>query len=403
MKKRIESILRGRLVLALGAAAFLGVPAAGGGDVSLVQRVDTLQNKIDTYLAQEQQPELRSDGEYVKLIEGLEYGMEALKKLGNERELKHLAAIADGLRQERKKAQHERQQGAARGGDSEIAEVRRRLGVLRFAVHGFVEAGDHAAAERVELAMRARELAIEGVRGEKLAKVREAAPAREELAGHLARAAQLWDEWGHETKARLLGELAETYAEQARRRQGREGAREREATGLDDLNARLEIVRYALAAHTEAKHPDAQEMLEWLLAIGQAQADGTPPPKISNVRGLSMGTIIELLQGASGLYREWGNGERARQCNQLAEFYARRERERAREREQAQGLEGLGHTGGDDANDDGEGRERGHDAREGEEAEHAAAVRRLTNRVEKLQAELNEVKQALRELGRERR
>ena len=57
----------------------------------------------------------------------------------------------------------------------------------------------------------------------------ERAPAREELSGLLAKAAHLYEEWGKAEHAHALARLAETYADQARRRRGREGEREREA------------------------------------------------------------------------------------------------------------------------------------------------------------------------------
>ncbi len=437
--------------LVLATAALLMTPAVGEDEVSLAQRVDTLQAKVDHYLAQNEEHEHpRSDEEYAELIERLELGMGALRELGKEDALHRLARIADEVRKERQMARDDRgrdrererlpERLTAREGNSEIDVVRKRLKVMRLAVDGYMEVGDVHAAERVEYAMHARELAIEGRRDEEAARIREAAPDREELVGLLRRASHLYQEWGNEKKAGLLLELARTYHEQARRIQqratrgeAREG--ERPATRLDDLNKRLEIVRQALAAHTRLGHADARDILERLLVVGEMQAEGASDQSIAQAaEGLSMGTIIELLQQASAQYREWRLPAQARACNQLAEFYARRERERAggetraepearsrrehsreqleelerAEQETRKALEGIRpqHSRYVDLQRRLEKLERAKQGLQPDRAEQVdrdVLMQKLADRIDVLQSELNEVKQALRKLGVERR
>lgn len=316
------------------AAVLLSLSAAvvRGDERSLVQRVDDLQAKVDGYLQErEPQREGRSDEEYAELIERLELGMQALKELGREDALHQLARIADEVRAERRAAREVRRGGEReeRGdrGRSEVEVVRERLQVMRLAADAFVAADQHDAADLVERAMHARELALEGRRDEEAARIRESAPDRRKLAELLKRAAHLWAEQGHERKAAALAELAGTFAEQERR------AARPDASGpnLDDLKVRLKIVRAALRAHQERQHHDACEILERLLVVGELQAMGASDDSIfAAAKGLEMGTIIELLQHASGAYREWEKAEPAAACAQLAEYYARRERQRER-------------------------------------------------------------------------
>lgn len=449
-QRRIEMKIKTRGTgLMLAAAALLMTPAVGENEGSLVQRIDTLQAKVDNYLAQDEEREqIRSDEAYEELIHRLELGMDALKELGKEDALHHLERIADEVRKERQGARRARRQERAgveqrRVRDearSEIDVVRERLKVMRLAVDAYLEAGDVHAAELVELAMHSRELAIEGRRDEKAASIRERAPDREKLAGLLKRAAHLWAEWGHEKRAGALAELAQTFAEQARRRQERAArgeTREPESTDgrLDDLKVRLEIVRLALGAHARMGHADARDILERLLVVGEMQAEGASDQSIAQAaEGLSMGIIIELLQRASGQFREWDMGERARACNQLAEFYARRERERAQgeagetraepdpryrrehssdqleqleraEQETRKALEGIRpqHSRYELVLRRLEEIEQAKQALQADRVDRDVLMQRLADRVDVLQSELNEVKQALRKLGVERR
>jgi len=391
------------------AAVLLSLSAAGfGGDErTLVQRVDDLQAKVDGYLQEREVPrEGRSDEEYAELIERLELGMQALKDLGREDALHQLARIADEVRAERKAASEGRRRALREErGDrerSEVEVVRERLEVMRLAVDAFVAAGQHDAADLVERAMHARELALEGRRDEEAARIRESAPDRRKLAELLKRASHLWDREGHERKAGALAELARTFAEQA----GREERPEAAAAKLDELKVRLKIVRLALKAHEEQEHHDACEILERLLVVGELQAMGASDESIVQAaRGLEMGTIIELLQRASGAYREWGKDEPAALCGQLAEHYARRERERA-------GATAARADRGEEAP------EAERDRRRLEEIEQAkrevreggtpprdggVALERVQRRLEELQVELDQLRRVVRELCSERR
>ena len=102
---------------------------------------------------------------------------------------------------------------------------------------------------------------------------------------------------------------------------------------LESRAVRLDVVRLARKAHAEAGNGDADAWLERFLHVGELQMVGAGEEEIARAaEGLTMGMAIELLQIAARLYREWGVPDRARVCNDLAEFYTRREHERGRER-----------------------------------------------------------------------
>ena len=98
-------------------------PAVGEDEVSLVQRVDTLQAKVDHYLAQDRERDFRSDEAYVELLERLELGMSALKELRKEDALHNLDRIADEVRKERQAAQRARRRGRERVEEPRVLET----------------------------------------------------------------------------------------------------------------------------------------------------------------------------------------------------------------------------------------------------------------------------------------
>lgn len=210
----------------------------------------------------------------------------------------------------------------------EVREVRRRLAVMRYAVDVLAEEGRHDHAHLVELAMHSRELTIEGRRDEEAQRIREAAPDRAQLSECLAYAADLCEERGREEKAQALEELAGVYREQWERRLPREpGFAEGDGAELQDLEPRVEILRWAAAAFDEAGEKRLANRMNRFVHVGELQLQGADEGEILGAfDGLEMGTAIELLQGASRLYEERGWEGRAGACRELAEFYARRER-----------------------------------------------------------------------------
>lgn len=344
------------LTLALGAAGATGGPALGQDVEELRHEVEELRLKVEALLEQhearppaplpEARPErrARTDAEYEGLIERLELGMSALRELGKVNEFERVMAIANDVRAERQAA---RESGDERRGEpgaerereesEEVRTVRRRLDVMRLAVEAFLEAGDERAAQRVELAMHARELALEGRRDEKAQRIRESAPDRGALAELLAAAAELHRGWGHPDRAGMLLELSRVFAEQAdgQRRAEQEGrTSERGAAGtggLDALGRRVEILRLARGAFAEAGDERAARSLEGAIHYGELALEGAGDEALGRAAQEvpSLGSLVEMLQGAARMYREWGSAERADACTALAELYARRERARS--------------------------------------------------------------------------
>ncbi len=223
----------------------------------------------------------------------------------------------------------ELEESAQRGGrqeSDEIRTVRRRLRVMRAAVEAYMEVGDHAAAEIVERAMHARELAIAGRRDEEAQRIREAAPNRAQLAEALMGAADLYKEWGKTEPAQALTELAEVYLKQWQQRQLRAEESEAAAANFESLATRLAIIRHARAAFAEKGDERNVKSLEHAIHFGELALSGASEDQLKEAAQKlpSMSRLIEQLHWASRQYREWGHGERAAACKSLADYYLQR-------------------------------------------------------------------------------
>lgn len=283
-----------------------------------------------------------SDERLASLIERLEVGMSALEELECHDALDIVRRIANELREERA----QRHGKPPREENEEIKTVRRRLKVMRTAVDAFLEANRREEAELVEHAMHARELILEGRRGEEANRIRETAPNRGQLAETLGAAAKLYKKWNMPDRAEALAELAKTYAKQWERRQRaeREGrVRERErrretGEGLDSLATRVEIIRYARDAFAEAGDSKNVKVLNGVIHYGELALEGVSDERLSKaVEAVpSKANLIEYMNWAARKYGEWGRGERAGACRSLAEYYSRQlqaEREGGEEHE----------------------------------------------------------------------
>lgn len=333
-----------------------------------------------TIVADERDPP--TDERLESLIKRLEIGMSALKELERRDALEIMQRIANELRQERARGRGERKQEES----EEVKTVRHRLKVMRTAVKAFLEADRREAAELVEHAMHARELAIEGRRGEEANKIRETAPNRGQLSETLRAAANLYKKWDMPDRAEALAELAETYAKQWKRqqraeREGRVTERERESgKGLDSLATRIEIIRYARDAFREAGDERNVKVLEGVVHYGELALEGANDEQLSKAAEAvpSKANLVEYMTWAAHKYSEWGRGERAGACRRLAEFYARQlgaeqreggeEREVKRERDRTQ-----------------EGR-----------------IRELEEKIGLMERQIEELKRALREVERDK-
>jgi len=116
----------------------------------------------------------------------------------------------------------ERDEGRAREerSMSEREVALHQLEVMRIALHGLREAERGDAVEMLNLAIRAREMMLEGRRDEEAQRVRERAPNRQQLVEILSMASKLWREFDNADKSVAVGRLAEQLG--SRLRQDRE-------------------------------------------------------------------------------------------------------------------------------------------------------------------------------------
>ncbi|MBK8979865.1 MAG: hypothetical protein IPM29_28540 [Planctomycetes bacterium] len=209
--------------------------------------------------------------------------------------------------------------------DPELRGLRRQLATLRAAAETHTQAGDEAAAESVRRAMHRIELQIQ------LARAREAEPEPAEMRELLARAARLRNAQGNAEVAKGLADLARTWGAPERGADRTEPAPR--PLDLDQLGHRIEVLKMAHAAFRNAGKGDAADYTARFVHVAKLQLQGlqgVDPETIRQaVEGLDTGRTIELLRAASGLFEAAGKARPARACNALADWYARRERERA--------------------------------------------------------------------------
>ncbi len=129
----------------------------------------------------------------------------------------------EGREREERERRRERDEGRARRErpKSEREVVLHQLEVMRMALPALKEAERGDAVELLTLAIRAREVMLEGRRDEEAQSIRERAPNREHLVEILSMAAKLWREFGNAEKGAVVGQLAEQMLG-AKRRQVRE-------------------------------------------------------------------------------------------------------------------------------------------------------------------------------------
>lgn len=265
-------------------------------------------------------------GELEEILHGLEYGMEALEKLGRREELHMLARVAEEVRAEMTGGRKER-----RPTEKEIGL--QQIETMRLAMKAVLEAGRKDTAEILEHAIHARELAMEGRRDEEAMGIRKSAPELGVQVEILMYAADLWNEFGHEEKAAIVRELSEVFRKKLERQ--RKGS-ERERGGEEGELARhqIEVMESALHVLREAEKEDAAYILKRAIQT-----------RIVNVQGLKGGEAdivrertpplehqVEVLGLASRLCREWGMEEKAHAIGSLAEqMWAGRKEKAGRE------------------------------------------------------------------------
>ena len=201
-----------------------------------------------------------------------------------------------------------------------------QLEVMRTALHALKEANRGDAAELLTLAIRAREMMLEGRRDDEAHAVREKAPNREQLAEILSMAARLWREFDRAEKSAVVGQLAEQMAAVRRPR-----ASEREHRGESERDVvlrQIKIMRYALHALAETEKKDAADLLERAIHSRELALEGRRDEEAMRIRqgAPSRGAQIEILMFAEKILKELGQTERAVAVGRLAEEMRGRER-----------------------------------------------------------------------------
>ncbi len=140
--------------------------------------------------------------------------------------------------------------------------------VMRMALPALREAGHHDSAELLHRAIRAREVQLEGRMDREAVEIRRRSPTVAQQIELLAYAADVWREFGHEEKARVVGELAERmHASWQRSQDGprdepRRNTRERPQGRRDAVMPRIEELEQRLAEIEQG----LDEIKAWLRA-----------------------------------------------------------------------------------------------------------------------------------------
>jgi hypothetical protein len=134
----------------------------------------------------------------------------------------------EGREQEDRERRRERDEGRAKGERpmSEREVALHQLEVMRMALHALKEANRSDAAELLTLAIRSREMMLEGRRDEEAQRVRERAPNRGQLVEVLSMASKLWREFDNADKSVAVGQLAEQLSGARERQVQERGERE---------------------------------------------------------------------------------------------------------------------------------------------------------------------------------
>jgi hypothetical protein len=243
--------------------------------------------------------------------------------------------------------------------------------LMRYAMRVHLEKEHHDAAHLIEHGLHARELARSGRTDDEAMRVRRTAPKREMLRRQIGRAAEVLADAGNEDGARQLTAFSHELwidplagTEEPR---GRPDAADRE---IQVVKERIEVMRWGVEIWVEKGRHDLAEKLEWAIVSRRMAIEGRRDAEAREVRekAPNHGMLAELLHGAGRAYEEKGWETRAAACFELSKVYGEqwhRQRERNADRERAEALQRF--------------------MVRTEQLE--VQVRRLTERLEKLEAE----------------
>ncbi len=286
-------------------------------------------------VAQEERHQL-TDHEFSQLrevLKMLEHGKGALNELGRAELAELLGVVAHEVRVQLDRAGGLRKERPARDEErSERQIVEQRLEVLREAFEIVREAEHQEVAERIEHAIHAHKLMLDGHRGEEAREVIRTAPKIEETFELLGHAAHLYQEFGMPDRAemilRMRKELWPSRERRSKREGGeRDGARDRERPrhlSQHDFDAavnRIEVMRMALKAILEAGREKTAESLKQAIHAYEVTVEGREDREALNIRerAPTLGQQVEILMYAAKLWEEFGNVDRAEVIAQTAE------------------------------------------------------------------------------------
>lgn len=148
-----------------------------------------------------------------EILRGLEQGIHSLERLGMGEKADWLREIADRLRR-KLEAPERGDRGEEPDRGREV--VKHHVEILRLGMKALLEAEKEDAARRLEHAIHARELMLEGRRDPEAREIVESSPKPAALAELMRHAAERWAEFRHPGNAARCEELARRFEEMAR-------------------------------------------------------------------------------------------------------------------------------------------------------------------------------------------
>ena len=194
-----------------------------------------------------------------EILNGLEAGIDALRKIGRGKDAERLLVIYRGIQRGSKKDP----------GNAEREEAQRQLEVFGFAKDVYKETGKEKLLELIERAMHAQEIRLTGRRDKEAQQILAREPESGAQAELLAHAAHLLDERKRGPKrAHALRGIAERIATRLKRRetgeqkQRSERRREEEGERRRELQRRQEMEREQRREHEEKRRHESEEHRE---------------------------------------------------------------------------------------------------------------------------------------------
>jgi hypothetical protein len=202
-----------------------------------------------------------------QIVEILVLAERIYREFGMEDRAAKLSRMTEELWPQRERSR-ERARRQAPGPSEEAIHA---VEVMRMALKALKEAERHDSAELLHRAIRAREVRLEGRMDREAAQIREQSPTLGQQIELLAYAAELWQEFGHEEKAKVVGELAERMraswrrGEDRRRDEPRRETRNQPQGRRDAAMPRIEQLEQRLAEIEQG----LEEIKAWLRATDQ--------------------------------------------------------------------------------------------------------------------------------------